>query len=410
MGKPYQRNSDGRWVYPVDIGASRPKLIYGWSEKEVIEKAGEILFEIRTGQYTPPNKDTLIAFLKSYHRIRAGYDMWDPKSKRPDKAKWEKTTAELFKMYIDVHFEPYFGNTKLKDIKTITLDTFYNFKLSNEREHKVKHGDKIVTQTMPKLSINTVIKLNKFLKAALHYAMINGKIRTNPTDGVELSPMVKYRPVVYNKDQFLKLLDFVHGKDEEVPIILGAGSGLRRGEILGLRWENVDFKAKTITIEQTMVNFTSNIEKDPKNETSKRTISAPEYVIETLQRHYVSCGKPGSDTNVVTRWKPKSLSQRFNYLLDKYNLPHIRLHDLRHYNAVVMLRGNISDKVAAERLGHSTVSTLREVYQHVLKDMDEEAANKINNSIKPNVKPEKTTTTEEKTLTREERKKMFKAI
>ncbi|MDF2636858.1 MAG: hypothetical protein K0R78_3732 [Pelosinus sp.] len=403
MGKPYQRNSDGRWVYPVDIGTKRPKLIYGWSEKEVIEKAGEILFAIQTGQYTPLSKDTLIAFLKEYHRIRSGYDMWDPKAKKPDKAKWERTTAELFKMYIDVHFEPYFKDMRLKDIKTMTLDNFYNYKLSHEREHKVKHGNKIITKKMPKLSNNTVIKLNKFLKAALHYAVINGKIRSNPTDGVELSPIVKYKPVVYNKDQFLKLLDYVYGKDEEIPIILGAGSGLRRGEILGLRWENIDFKGKTITIETTMVNFTSNIEKDPKNETSKRTISAPDYVIETLLRHYDANGKPDAKSNIVTRWKPKSLSERFNFLLDKHDLPHCRLHDLRHYNAVVMLRGNIPDKVAAERLGHSNVSTLRDVYQHVLKDMDEEAAQKINNSIKPKAK-------EEKPITKEERKKMFKVM
>jgi integrase len=403
MGKPYQRNSDGRWVYPVDVGASRPKLIYGWSEKEVIEKAGEILFAIQTGQYTPPSKDTLITFLKEYHRIRAGYDMWNPKAKRPDKAKWEQTTAELFKMYIDVHFEPYFKDMKLKDIKPITLDTFYNYKLSNEREYTVKQGKKTVTKKMPKLSNNTVIKLNKFLKAAFHYAVINDVIRKNPTDGVELSPIAKYKPAVYNKEQFLKLLDYVYGKDEEVPIILGAGLGLRRGEILGLRWENINFKTKTITVEKTRVNFISNIEKDPKNETSKRSLVAPDYVIETLDRHYKTNGKPDLKSNIVTRWKPKSLSERFNFLLNKYNLPHTRLHDLRHYNAVIMLRGNISDKVAAERLGHSNVSTLREVYQHVLKDMDEEAANKINGSIMPKVK-------EEKRLTKEERKKMFKVI
>ncbi|MBB2181448.1 tyrosine-type recombinase/integrase [Lachnospiraceae bacterium MD1] len=87
-----------------------------------------------------------------------------------------------------------------------------------------------------------------------------------------------------------------------------------------------------------------------------------------------------------------------------YKLDHIRLHDLRHYNAIIMLRSGIPDKVAAERLGHTNVQTLREVYQHVLKDMDEAAAKMINNAINPKA------FLSDKPLTKEERKAMFKVI
>jgi integrase len=404
--KPYQRKSDNRWVQEIKLENGEKKVVYGKTEKEVTEKADEIKFQIRTGQYMAESKDTLIWFLKEYHKVRAGYDAWNPKSIRPNKAKWEQTTAELFKMYIDVHFEPYFKDMRLKDIKPMTLDKFYNFKLSNEREVKFKQG-KTETTKKVKLSNNTVIKLHKFLKAAFNYAVINDKIRKNPTDGVELAPKEKYEPVIYSEEQFLKLLDYVDGKDDEVPIILGAGCGLRRGEILGLRWSDIDFKNCTITVSRSEVSFTVDIiEKNPKNETSKRTFAAPAYVINTLKWHYEKNGKPDKNQNIVTRWKPKSLSDRFNWLLKHFDMPHIRLHDLRHYNAVIMLRENIQDKVAAERLGHSTVSTLREVYQHVLKDMDEAAAEKINNSIKPKEKAQ----TMDKPLTKEERKAMFKVV
>lgn len=394
----YPRKSDKKWVGAITVdkeiyGKSRI-VVYGNTKDEAETKAYQTLYEIQTNQYVAPTKDTLISFLRYYYKVCL--------------PKWEPTTAELYKMYIDVHFEPYFGDAKLKDIKTLTLDQFYNKKITEERVVKIKKGDKLVDKSLPPVSVNTVIKLNKFLKAAFNYAVINDKIKKNPTIGVKLSSPTQYKPTVYNEDQFMKLLECVHDKDEEIPIILGAGCGLRRGEICGLRWGNVDFSNKTITIDKTEVSFTKTLEKDPKTETSKRKIKAPGYVIDVLYKYYIKHDSPEPESKVVTRWKPKSLSGRFNELLDNYGLEHIRLHDLRHYNAVVMMKCGVPDKVAAERLGHSNVSTLRKVYQHVLKDMDADAANKINDSISFAMHGESKNS--DKPLSKSERKKLFKVV
>ncbi|PXV85134.1 site-specific recombinase XerD [Lachnotalea glycerini] len=407
----YQRDEDKKWVGQIELGRDnkgkrKRKVIYGGSKKEVEEKVNIVLYELQTDQYIGDSKDTLIEFLKDYHRICSGCDMWKSKYIYPDSAKWQKTTAELFKMYIDVHFEPYFQSTKLKDIKAITLDAFYNNKMSIERDYKIKQGNKMVTKKQKPLSINSVIKLNKFLKAAFNYAIVNDQLKKNPTSGVKLSSPEKFSPNVYDKDKFFKLLIAVRGEDEEIPVILGAGCGLRRGEMCGLTWDNIDFDKKVITIEKTQVRFNDNLEKMPKNETSKRTIIAPDYVIDTLRDYYERKNNPPKLENIITRWKPQSLSEMFSNLLKKHNLDQIRLHDLRHYNAVIMLHNGISDKVAAERLGHSNVSTLREVYQHVLKEMDEEAANKINESISFVNNKEK----ENKEETKEELKRSFKIV
>ena len=151
---------------------------------------------------------------------------------------------------------------------------------------------------------------------------------------------------------------------------------MRRGEIFGLYWRNIDFKTGYIEVEQTSVRFKRTIEKDPKNESSRRTFKAPEYVIAILDEYKKRTrGKQGD--KVISRWKPSTYSERFGIILERFSLPHIRLHDLRHYNAVIMCKYGVSDKVAAERLGHSQVSTLRNVYQHVLKDMDQTAADEI---------------------------------
>lgn len=361
----HPNNTLKNWVAEINLskvnGKRKRKAVYGHSENEVKRKAVSIIIDMDRGEYREPIKDTLVSFLCEYHKVCV--------------PKWEETTTDLYKMYIDVHFKPYFKDMKLTDIKPMTLDKFYNEKMTTNRDYKVMVKGKLVTKSAKPLSINSVIKLHKFLKAAFHYAVKNNLIKSNPADHVVLARKEKYTPRIYDEEQFMKLYNEVKNTDDEVPIILGAGCGFRRGEIFGLYWRNINFKDKTICIEMTSVRFTKNIEKNPKNDTSKRTIIVPDYVIEVLERHK---GNSLNDDKIITRWMPDSYSKRFKTLLEKYNLPHIRLHDLRHYNAVIMMNRGIPDKVAAERLGHAQVSTLRDIYQHVLKDMDATAANELN--------------------------------
>lgn len=351
----YKRKSDGKWVgqleLPPDVtGKRRRKIVYGNTKKEVEAKANKIAFLIETGEYTEDTKETLIGFLNQYYDICLN--------------KWAPTTAALNKMYIDVHFEPYFKKMKLKEIKPIVLNAFYK--------------DRLDGKTRKAISVNTVIKLNKFLKSAFNYAVKNKMISSNPTDYVILPSKQQYNPRVYSEKEFGKLLDSVKNTDDEIPILLGGGCGLRRGEIFGLKWKNINFKDNTISIEETKVRFNKNIIKTPKTQKSKRTISVPEYVIEVLSNYKII--KCASDNeNIVTKWKPGSYSAHFSEILKQYNLPHCRLHDLRHYNATIMVVYGVSNKVAAERLGHSQTSTLVNIYQHVIEGMDKSAADKIDN-------------------------------
>lgn len=141
-------------------------------------------------------------------------------------------------------------------------------------------------------------------------------------------------------------------------------------------WEDIDFKVNTITVETPKVRFQEYKEKDPKSKNSKRTFAVPPYVIERLKLYRARIGKHNPNDKIITRWKPNSYIERFKKLLIKHNLPITRLHDLRHYNAVLMM-DKVPDKVAAKHLGHS-VEVLRKVYQHVRKDIDQSAADKIN--------------------------------
>ena len=407
----YQRESDKKWVGSLSYGkkqdGTRNRIVkYADAEKDIESIMNTIIYEIKQGEYVEQNKDTLIAFLKEYHGICSGVNAWaSVPSPRPDKAKWEETTSALFKMYIDVHFGPYFNETKLIDIKPITLDKFYNYKLITSRDYLVLKNGKPEKKARPPLSINTVIKLNKFLKAAFNYAVINEIIKKNPTVGVKLNTKEEFKPTVYGEEQFINLMDHVRGTDDEIPIVLGAGCGFRRGEIFGLRWKDINFGKSTITVEKTAVRFNKNIDKDrAKNKTSQRTITVSGHVMETLEKYRNRFDEIDPEGKIITRWKPGTYSERFGKLLTDYGMAHCRLHDLRHYNAVLMMRGGIPDKVTAERLGHSNVATLRNIYQHVFKDMDEAAADKINDTFKTKISDK------EKQLSKEERKAMFKVV
>lgn len=355
-GTIYQRKSDNKWVGSVDLGKDvygkrKRKTVYGNLKSEVEEKINTIIYEIQTGEYIEPSKESFINFLYEYHRVCRN--------------KWADTTASLYKMYIDVHFKPYFNDMKLVDIKPITLNKFYSYKLDNVEGKKIP------------LTNNTIIKLNKFLNSAFNYAVKNEMIKTNPASNVILAKKEKYKPNVYNEKLFLQLLDYVKDKYDRVPITLGAGMGFRRGEIFGLTWNDIDFENKLISVNKTKVRFDKNINKSTKNESSNRIVSGPDYVFETL-KDYKKEMNPKSDDENILNVNPSYYSHRFKWLLDKFDMPAIRLHDLRHFNAVMMMEKGIPDKVAAERLGHSQVSTLRDIYQHVLTDVDRNAADKLN--------------------------------
>lgn len=354
------KDKNGRWVASESCGVDKfgkriRKVFYADSKKEVQSKLNDFLFEKKTGDYQEKLKVTLVDFLNEYYDI--------------NKIRWEETTKQLYRMYIDIHIKPYFEKMKLVSLKPSELDKFYNFKLTDERKVTTRIGSVDKTKTLKPLSANSVKKLNTFIKASLNYAMKNNLIKTNPCNNVTLSKTTNYTPYIYSEKQFLNLLDEVDGTDDEIPIILGAGCGLRRGEIFGLRWKNIDFTNKTITIEKTNVRFSNYIVKNPKNETSQRTFSAPGYVLNSLRLFQIRSKHSQPNDIIVAKWKPDAYSKRFKKLLKDYKMEPIRLHDLRHYNAVIMMKKNIPDKVAAERLGHSNIQTLRKVYQHVLKDI-----------------------------------------
>jgi len=167
--------------------------------------------------------------------------------------------------------------------------------------------------------------------------------------------------------------------------------GLRRGDILGLRWKDVDIQAGSLTVNQAAEELRGQggvTFKSPKSAKSRRTITLPSFVVQALTRHrgeqaeirlllgpayraeydLVVCHEDGTPRS------PNGLSHLFAKLLERKGLPHVRFHDLRHSHASQLLKQGVNVKVVSERLGHADIQTTLRVYAHVLPGLQEEAA------------------------------------
>jgi len=170
--------------------------------------------------------------------------------------------------------------------------------------------------------------------------------------------------------------------------------------LLGLKWENIDLEKKTISVCNNLVPTSNgNITKAPKSENSRRTLDFPEGLVMILKKHrrmqaerklmlgpgycgggYVCCQDDGQ------HWAPSYFSKKFADFLKRNKLPHIRLHDLRHSNATLMLKYGVPAKVASQRLGHSNIGITLDLYSHVMSDMQKDAADKIDVGLFQQVK------------------------
>lgn len=366
MGSIFQDKA-GYWRGTVNLpripgGSRKQKTFYGDLSQTVSQQKRELQiqitnleYEINNNLYLNESNATMEQYLKEWLKIYAAENL-------------EGTTGELYEMYVEVHINPLLGKLKIKEIKPMQIQEFYNEKMKDIelKNGKVKKG----------LSKNTIGKLHSFLNRAFDDAMKNRKIKYNPCQGVNKPKKKKYKPAICSEENFYTLLDKTKGTFDEIMILLSGICGLRRGEIFGLRFIDVDSKNYKISIMQTKVRFKKKwIIKEPKNDTSARKISVPEFVTNTISIYLASL-KVVPET-IFEEFLPDAYSKHFSKLLITHNIPHIRFHDLRHFNAIIMLKYGVTDKVASGRLGHSQVQTTREIYQHILPDMDKQASNII---------------------------------
>ena len=235
--------------------------------------------------------------------------------------------------------------------------------------------------------------IHRILKAALSRAVEQQILARNPADVFKKRlPKVERRDLVtLTAEQSVRLLDAIKHTRTYWPALIASMTGMRRGEVLGLRWKNVDLERETLRVVESIEQTKTGLRfKAPKTEKA-RAITLPAYAVEELRRlkaqqaeellmlgirqngQTLVCGQ--ADGNPL---QPRSLTHEFTRLVARLkDLPRVRFHDLRHSHATQMLLAGVHPKVAQERLGHSTITTTLDLYSHVTETMQTDAAARL---------------------------------
>lgn len=352
-------------------------FFYGKTRQEVAEKLNKALNDVKQGTFVEPTKLTVGQWL----------DTWLNEYAKP---RIRPTTWDSYEMNVRCHIKPAIGGIPLKQLLPSHLQKLYNDKLAGGRADGTGG-----------LSPRSVRYLHAILHEALKQAVREQLIARNPADVVAPPRQQKKEIKPLTTEQVQHLLATMKEDRLYSAFLLELGTGLRRGELLGLRWQDVDLDKGIIRVQQSLVRTKKGVLfQAPKTERSRRSIPLPENVVRELKRwkarqnqERLALGEAYQDNGLVFcredgRWlEPTYFSKCFDKLLEKAGLPHVRFHDLRHTHATQLLQLGVHVKVVQERLGHSTVTMTLDTYSHVLPGLQEDAAAKLNGVLKAKETP-----------------------
>ena len=296
------------------------------------------------------------------------------------KSRLRTSTYDSYRRNIDLHVVPALGRRPLAKLTPEDLDLFYATLLTEGRK---KPGG-----SSRGLARKTVRNIHGMLSKALADAARKGLIVRNvatladaPSSKASRSGEIK----AWDATQLATFLDAVRSHRLHPAFHLAAHTGMRRGEVLGLRWKDLDLDTGRLSVRQALVEIAYEVEvSDVKTDTGRRTIDIDAGTVDVLkawriERAEESGRVPGGDDLVFAKpdgtWiHPQSFSQILDRKVAKLDVPTITLHDLRHTHATLLLRAGVPVKVVSERLGHANVAFTMSVYQHVLPGMQAEAA------------------------------------
>ncbi|KKB35079.1 site-specific integrase [Bacillus thermotolerans] len=292
----------------------------------------------------------------------------------------QDSTFEIHSLFYRNVIKPRLGHLKLQHIAPIQIQKFVN-DLVNDTSY----------------SEHTIHLIFRIVSASLKKAKILKLIKDNPATGITL-PKVKRKEIrVWSLDQvnffvneakMIKRLTRCH-----IGFIISIFTGMRQGEILGLRWKDIDFEEQIIFVRQTLTQ-NAEIKTGAKNLTSVRSIHIPNKLIDELKiyrrqviQEKLLHGQGYHDNDLVVCTGdgkpiiPRNFRKEFYNLTAKMGLPKIRFHDLRHTHATILIQQNINVKLISERLGHADIETTLNTYSHVLPDMQKSVSDKLDKII-----------------------------
>jgi integrase len=296
------------------------------------------------------------------------------------KARLRRSTFDSYRRNIERHVVPALGSVPLDKLAVEDLDLFYARLLTEGR--KSKNGE--IAGLSPKTVLNIHLVLNKALADAYRKGTVVRNVAAL-ADAPSLSARRRPEIKAWDADQLARFLDALASHRLYAAFHAASHTGMRRGEILGLRWSDVDTNASRLSVRQALVSVAYEVHvSDVKTGSGRRTIDLDPGTVDVLtlwriQRAEESGRESAPDDLVFAKRDgalihPDLFSQTFDRTVAKLVIPPISLHDLRHTHATLLLKAGVPVKVVSERLGHANAAFTMTVYQHVLPGMQSDAA------------------------------------
>ncbi len=360
-GTVFERKGDAArrnkpWVAEITLETGKQKTVgYFKTEAEAIAAKNRALRELEQGVLATGSRQTVEKYLREWFETI-------------QKQEVRQTTYMSQELLLYKVILPALGHIQLQKLTPQHIQKLYSDKLNEGwKPGSVRNVHKI---------------LHKALKNATRWKLVS----QNVSELVSLPRNVKHKAQTLTKEQTVQLLKFAQGHPLEPLIVLALTTGMRHGEISGLQWSDINFEEHTLAINRT-ISFISGhgyVKGDPKTENSKRKIILPQFVVRSLEKYRerqnmlrAKAGSQWQDLNLVfcneaTGYyrNPACTGQAFHRLLARAKLPQMRIHDLRHSAATLLiLMMKMPVNLVQELLGHDDVETTLGMYTHVDPEM-----------------------------------------
>jgi integrase len=337
------------------------------TKKDAEKRMAELIHQLDKGTFARPGKLTVADFLEAWLQDYC-------------KANLAPNTTETYEFFIRKHIIPVIGQIALSSLRPEHLQRLYSDKLNGglgSRSVRYIHGT-----------------MHKALKSAVKLGMIS----RNPADSVE-APKAEHREMKIMSESDIHLfLEYARSTPYYALFYLALFTGMRRSELLALRWSDIDLLLGQISVNHTLHRLDNKeiIIRQPKTAKGKRTIALSPSTIAVLREHRTqqeelkkSLGVTLAEDDFVfcqmdgTPLFPDSITQAWRRLAHRTGLKGIRLHDARHTHASLMLKQGIHPKIVQERLGHASIQITLDTYSHVAPGLQEAAAARFDEILAP---------------------------
>jgi integrase len=372
-----RERSPGHWAIVLDIadpqtGKRRRKWhSFKGTKREAQVECARLIGEHKAGKVNlAPKKTTVAEFLNRWlDHMRA---QLTPHS------------YERYEGVITKNIIPAIGNVALAKLQPPAISQAYAKALKSGRRDGTGG-----------LSPKTVLFMHRLLHQALAQAVRWELLGKNPAAAVEPPKIERRQMAALDTNAAAAMVEASRGTTMFIVVLLGVMLGLRRGEIAALHWRAIDLELGTLAVVLNAEQTRQGVREKPPKNGKGRSVELPALVVEELRRyraqqaeHLLRLGvRLNDDHHVVMRedglpYLPRSLTQIFQRFLRSQKLQRIRLHDLRHTHATLLLKGGVHPKIAQERLGHSSIAITLDLYSHVLPGMQREAANMLDQAMR----------------------------